>query len=196
MAADKHRESRVNAVVEPVDPILKLNLGCGKVKMEGFLGVDILPFEGLDVTCNLGVDPWPWPNESVSEIFCSHFLEHLDARERVWFWNELYRVLKPKCGGKIITPYWGSARAYGDPTHKWPPIAEWSYYYISKEWRKLNAPHCDSEFVPWGFNCDFDAIGGYGMHQALLTRTPEYQNFAIQWYKEAAQDLHMNVTKK
>jgi len=187
----------MNAVVEAKpEPLLKLNLGCGKVKMEGFVGVDILQFEGVDVVCHLGGNPWPWADESVSEIHCSHFLEHLDARERVWFWNELYRVLKPKCGGKVITPYWASARAYGDPTHKWPPVAEWSYYYLNKDWRKLNAPHCDSEFVAWGFNCDFDAIGGYGMHQAILTRTPEYQNYAIQWYKEAAQDLHMNITKK
>ena len=182
--------------MKKAEVVLKLDLGCGKTKQPGFVGVDILKFAGVDVVCNLGNEKWPWANNSISEVYCSHFLEHLDAMERVYFWNELYRVLKKGCGGKIITPYWASARAYGDPTHKWPPVAEWAYYYINKDWRKANAPHTDVEFVKWGFNCDFDAVGGYGMHQALLTRSPEYQNFAIQWYKEGAQDLHMNITKK
>ena len=188
----------MNAVIESTaeEVPLKLDLGCGKAKQAGYVGVDILPFDGVDVACNLGVDVWPWANDSVSEIFSSHFLEHLDARERVHFWNELYRVLKKGCGGKIVTPYWASARAYGDPTHKWPPVGEWAYYYINKDWRLANAPHTDAANVPWGFNCDFDAVGGYGMHQSLITRTPEYQNYAMQWFKEGAQDLHMTVTKK
>lgn len=184
------------AEAEVVIPKLKLNLGSGKSKMEGFLNVDTIMFEGVDVQHDLGSGGWPWPDNSVDEIFCSHFLEHLEARERVCFWNELYRVLKPGCGGKVITPYWSSGRAYGDPTHKWPPVAEFSYYYINKDWRKANAPHCDSEFVDWGFACDFDATGGYGMNPALMAKSPEYQNYALTWYKEAAQDLHMVVTKK
>lgn len=176
---------------------MKLDLGCGPNKKEGFTGVDSLPFDGkVDVVLDLGKDAWPWADESVEEFHSSHFLEHLDAKERIHFWNELYRVLKPGAGGQLITPHWAAARAYGDPTHQWPPITEWHFLYLNKDWRKANAPHCDNEHVSWGYNCNFETTSGYSMHPDLISRTSDYQMFAITWYKEAAQDLITKVTKK
>lgn len=174
---------------------LKLDLGCGGNKIAGFQGVDTLQLPGVDVVADL-TKAWPWADDSVDEVHCSHFVEHLDNPERIHFWNELYRVMKKDATAKIITPSWTSARAYGDPTHKWPPVTEWSFLYLNKEWRAVNAPHVDSVHVAWGLKCDFGAVGGYGMHAALLTRTAEYQQYAIQWYKEAAQDIHTTLTRR
>jgi hypothetical protein len=184
-------------VAEALDvlPPLKLDLGCGINKLEGFHGVDALQLKGVDTVADL-TKPWPWADGAVSEVHCSHFVEHLESMERVHFWNELYRVMKPNATAKIITPSWSSGRAYGDPTHKWPPVSEWTFHYLSKKWREVNAPHVDSTNVPWGLNCDFDHVGGYGMHPALLTRSPEYQQYAINWYKEASQDIHTTLTRK
>lgn len=175
---------------------MNLDLGCGPNKKEGFTGVDRIAFEGVDHVCNIGVDPLPFGDGTVEEAHASHFVEHLTAQERINLVNELYRVLKPGGKATIITPHWASARAYGDLTHQWPPVAEMWYYYLSKQWRDGNAPHCDIAHNPQGYDCDFEATWGYGLHASLTVRNQEYQQFALSNYKEAAQDLHATITKR
>jgi hypothetical protein len=182
---------------------LKLNLGSGPTKMEGFVSVDNIEFPEVDVVADL-TKKWPWKNDTVAEVHASHFIEHLDAFERIHFVNELYRVLIPGGKATIITPYWGSCRAYGDPTHKWPPISEFWFYYLSKEWRlgnkekKLqgNAPHTDATYLKGGFSCDLEATWGYSLHPTVQVRSQEAQHFMVQFYKEAAQDIMATLTKK
>ncbi len=181
--------------------------------------VDALSFPGVDVVVDLvepiyahlperfesledcferkieGYKPWPWEDGTVDEVHCSHFLEHLDQMERVHFWNELYRVLKPGAKTTIITPHWASMRAYGDPTHKWPAICEFFWYYLKKDWRMVNAPHTDSSNVPWGFCCNFDCVWGYSLDPATSLRNQEYQQFAATYYVEARQDMICTATK-
>lgn len=174
---------------------VKLDLGCGKNKRAGFTGVDSIKFEGVDEVADLR-QKWPWADESVDEVHCSHFVEHLTARERVHFCNELYRVLKVGAKAQIITPHWSSARAYGDMTHQWPPVSEFWFYYLDKTWRKSNAPHDDSEFNPEGYSCDFECTWGYSLHGSLNVRNAEYQQHAIQFWKEACQDISANFKKR
>ena len=61
------------------DVPFKLDLGCGKNKQAGFVGVDERAFEGVDVAHDLR-RPWPWSDSSVDEVHCSHFLEHLTGQ--------------------------------------------------------------------------------------------------------------------
>jgi SAM-dependent methyltransferase len=195
------KKSNLKIVEAP--KLLKLDFGCGKNKREGFLGVDSISFPGIDIVHDL-TTPWPWDDDSVEEANASHFVEHLDAKQRIHFVNELYRVLIP--GGKcqIITPHWASCRAYGDPTHQWPPVSEFWFYYLSREWRMgneekkiaANAPHTDAKFMEGGYNCDFEAAWGYSLHQLIIPRNQEYQQHAIQFWKEACSDTICTLTKK
>jgi SAM-dependent methyltransferase len=199
------------AALKVVTPpaLVKLDLGCGKNKKEGFVGVDARKFDGVDIVLDLvatnesftntanpkrphggGFKKWPWKDDSVDEVHCSHFVEHLAAKERVHFVNELYRVLKKGCKAAVIVPHWASSRAYGDLTHQWPPVGEMWFYYLDKKWREANAPHNDF------YKCDFETTWGYGLHQEIMARNQEYQQFAINFYKEAAQDLHATLTKR
>jgi predicted SAM-dependent methyltransferase len=166
---------------------VKLDLGCGKTPREGFEGVDALEF-GQKWVLDLR-QKWPWKDESVEEAHCSHFLEHLTGPERIHFVNELYRVLKPGARCQIIVPHWASARAYGDLTHQWPPVSEFWFYYLSRDWREQNAPHNTD------YRCHFAATWGYNVHPVLQTRNQEFGQFALQFYKEAAQDLVATLTK-
>jgi SAM-dependent methyltransferase len=176
---------------------LRIDLGCGPNKRPGFVGVDSLPFDGkVDVVCDLSAGRWPWDDNSVDEAHSSHFVEHLTAMQRVRFCNELYRVLKPGAGCQVIVPHWGSCRAYGDPTHQWPPVSEFWFYYLSKDWRAGNAPHTDAANITGGFNCDFDCTWGYSVHPTIQLKNQEAQQFAFGFYKEAIQDVIATLKKK
>lgn len=166
----------------PAGP-LKLDLGCGKNKAPGFVGVDSRKFEGVDVVCNLAKGRWPWKDASVDEVNASHFVEHLSAEERIHFVNELWRVLKPGGKATVSVPHWCASRAYGDLTHQWPPVTEFWFFYLSKAWRDVNAPHNDF------YECDFQISYGYSMRPDLISRAEEHRNFALTNYKEAAQDI-------
>lgn len=175
---------------------MKLDIGCGKNKKAGFIGVDQYPMEGVDMVMNVAADPWPWEDGSVEEVHCSHFLEHLTGKERVKFMNELCRVMKQGAKATIITPHWASNRAYGDFTHQWPPVSEMLWYYLDADWRKTQAPHNDAQWNPDGYTCNFSATWGYGLHPQIATRHAESQQFAMTFYKEAVQDMHCTLVKK
>ena len=180
---------------ETKSEVIKLDIGCGKNKKEGFIGIDQYAMDGVDVVMDVR-QTWNYEDNSVDEIHCSHFIEHLTANERVKFFNELHRVLKPGAKATIITPHWASNRAYGDPTHMWPPVSEMMFYYLSQEWRDTQAPHTDFKWNPEGFTCDLEATWGYGINPAISTRNQEFQMFAMQNYKEACTDTIATVTKK
>jgi SAM-dependent methyltransferase len=200
----------MTAQAEPVAEVkpIRLDLGCGPNKKEGFTGVDSRPFDGkVDVVLDLVkrknyepgtnfyeawdvFEPWPWADESVEEVNSSHFVEHLRPNERVHFVNELYRILVPKGKAFIVIPHWASNRAYGDLTHQWPPVSEMWFYYLDKNWRAANAPHNDF------YKCDFECTWGYAMNGALVARNVEYQQHALQFWKEAAQDTIATMTKR
>lgn len=174
---------------------LKLDIGCGSRKKEGFHGVDQYKMDGVDTVLKIGTAKWPWKDGTVDEIHASHFLEHLTAQERVHFYNEAFRVLKPGAKATIITPHWASNRAYGDPTHQWPPVAEMGFYYLSQEWRTTQAPHTDKKWNKDGYSCNFQATWGYSFTPELGQRNQEYIQFALSNYKEAAQDMIATLVK-
>jgi SAM-dependent methyltransferase len=174
-----------------VKKALKLDLGTGKGKNrpEGFLGVDIIALPGVKFVADL-TKKWPWKDNSVDEVHSNHFVEHLTSAQRVFFANELFRVLKPGSKATIIVPYWASCRAYGDMDHKWPPVSEVWFFHLNKAWRE------NENYVDLPYTCDFDHTLGYGMHPGIISRNQEYQQHAITFWKEAAQDLCVSLTKR
>ena len=132
--------SEASIIEFPAKPSeLKIDLGCGNRKQEGFKGIDV-SLEGTqaDIAHDLNIYPWPLADSSVDEFHSSHYFEHIDWNLRPKFMEEVYRCLK--VGGTImlITPYAWNNRAIQDFTHKWPPICPESYLYFDAEWRKVN----------------------------------------------------------
>jgi len=86
---------------------MRLNLGCGEKKLSGYINVDL--YGNPDMRVDLFHTPWPWNNESVDDIACHHFLEHVPHFRDTW--REFYRILKP--GGKlwIRVPNWRCTKA-------------------------------------------------------------------------------------
>jgi Methyltransferase domain len=174
----------------------KLDIGCGSNKKAGFYGIDSIAFDGVDKVVDITVDPWPFASDTVEEFHSSHVIEHLTWPQRITFFNELYRILKPGGKGQLILPHWASMRYYGDPTHQ-APMSEFAFYYLSRKWRldEKNAPHTDIKHNPNGYNCNFEVVWGHSLHQALNGRNQEYVTHALTFFKEAAQDIIANMTK-
>jgi predicted SAM-dependent methyltransferase len=172
--------------------LLKLDLGCGLNKREGFKGVDFVKGEGIDFVHDLFTLPWPFADNSVEEAHCSHFFEHVPHLLRGKFADELYRVLAPGGKATFITPYFQSIRATQDFTHEWPPVSPNSYLYFNKGWRdtnKLTHGHYD-------LKCDFDFTYGYSINGAWTTKAEEARNFAINHYNNVIDDLHVTLVSR
>jgi len=188
---------------------MKLDIGCGPNKKEGFIGIDQFQFPGVDHVFDAANEgaPWPFEDGSVEEVFSSHFLEHLTARGRCYVANELFRVMKSGAKASIIVPHWASNRAYGDPTHQWPPLSEMWPLYLNRAWRMgddkatpplmANAPHTDKKHLSWGYDCDFDVVTvPVGLHPICNGRNQEWLQFAVTLYKEAITDMQITLTRR
>jgi hypothetical protein len=174
---------------------LRLDLGAGINRRPGFTSVDIIPFEGLDIVADL-TEPWPWEDGSVEEIHMSHFLEHFTPPQRCHILNEAYRVLKDDRKATIICPNWSSSRAYGDPTHQWPPLGGFFFNYLRKEWRDTQAPHTDASNIPRTYSCDFEWTYGYGLHPEVVSWNDERRTYAMTFLIEACPDIIATITKR
>ena len=75
--------------------MLKLNLGCGHNKVDGFINVDADKDVEPDLILSLGDFNLPFENESVDEIWCSHTLEHIEKSKHDGLLVEINRVCIP-----------------------------------------------------------------------------------------------------
>lgn len=95
--------------------MIKLDVGCGSSKKAGFIGMDILNFENVDIVHDLGCYPWPFKDNEVEELIMDNVLEHLERPLKVI--EEVYRISSNNCTLKITVPYFRSIYAFIDPTH-------------------------------------------------------------------------------
>jgi ubiquinone/menaquinone biosynthesis C-methylase UbiE len=114
---------------------MKLDLACGLNKHEGFLGVDIVPLPGVDIVWDLENYPWPFDDNSIDEIYCSHYIEH--TKDLIKFMDEVWRICKPGAPVTIIAPYYSSIWAWRDPTHV-RAISEETFLYFTKTFRETH----------------------------------------------------------
>lgn len=108
--------------MEEHKPLLKLNIGCGRKKINGYIGLDKIQFidnnnsARVDMVRDIDLHGLPFCDNSIEEILAESFFEHIENLEFVL--NECWRVLK--IGGilKGNVPDYHSNGAFRDPTHK------------------------------------------------------------------------------
>lgn len=167
---------------------IRLDLACGSHKRKGFTGVDVTK-QGTkaDLEHDLETYPWPFRDNTVEEVFCSHFIEHVS--DLVAFINELWRVLKP--GGRVqfVAPYYTSVRAFQDPTHK-RFISEQLFLYFDKNWRELNG----LEHYP--ICCDFKIEKiERSVNEAFRDQPPDVIAYAAAHYWNVIDDISVRLIK-
>lgn len=104
-----------------------LDLGCGKKKRVGSIGVDYSDRHNADVIHDLNIFPYPFDNDSIDKVYLDNVLEHLAEPMRVM--EEVHRITKPGGGVKVIVPYFRSVWAFIDPMHKtFYTVDSFAYY--------------------------------------------------------------------
>jgi ubiquinone/menaquinone biosynthesis C-methylase UbiE len=82
---------------------LKLNVGAGKQRLEGYVGLDYVKGKGVDKIIETA---WklPYRNGEVDEIYTSHMIEHIEQFNLDKLLNEFNRVLKSGGILEIVCP--------------------------------------------------------------------------------------------
>jgi SAM-dependent methyltransferase len=113
---------------------IRLDIGCGSAKNEGFIGMDIRPLDDVDIVHDVESYPWPLPDNSVVLATCSHLVEHINPHKFgfINFMNECWRVMQPKGQLAISCPHANSHGFHQDPTHC-NPINETTWAYFDPE---------------------------------------------------------------
>ncbi|MEK5257104.1 methyltransferase domain-containing protein [Paenibacillus sp. FSL F4-0125] len=85
-----------------MDNIVRVDLGCGHTKAEGYLGIDRFLLSGVDIAADVN-NGIPLEDNSVDIMLCSHSLEHFD---NIYFiMEEIYRVCKHGALIYVLSPY-------------------------------------------------------------------------------------------
>ncbi|MCA9405159.1 MAG: methyltransferase domain-containing protein [Candidatus Omnitrophica bacterium] len=77
---------------------MKLHLGCGTKKLNGWINIDSVKACQPDVVCDIS-QPLPYEDQSADEVLAEDLLEHFDKYLRFVVFYEWTRVLK--IGGRI-----------------------------------------------------------------------------------------------
>jgi len=99
----KHDQRLIDRYLRDVTTERKLQLGCGRNWLEGWLNSDYFPRTSdilqLDVTVAL-----PFENDTFDNIFSEHVIEHISYPEGAYMLKECFRVLKPGGVLRVGTP--------------------------------------------------------------------------------------------
>lgn len=172
---------------------LKLDLGCGQSPRDGFEGVDLYAANSKHKV-DLFRFPWPWADNTVDELNCSHFIEHIPmvylckdhgfenlpcegAQDLFFaFFDECYRILKPQGKMHIVVPACRSERSFQDPTHR-RFIAQATFFYLWKNWRDAN------KLDHYNVKCNFQGDVNFSFPIEFQSRHEEVQRkaFSSEW---------------
>lgn len=120
---------------------IQLDIACGANKTPGFVGIDMQPFDNVDIVWDLNVHPWPLPDACVLRAIASHIVEHIpkvvidQGKTRfplIEFMNEVWRLMKAGGEFAIAVPHGASPGFLQDPTHA-SGLNESTWYYFSQE---------------------------------------------------------------
>lgn len=124
---------------------MKLNIGCGRTKIEGFLNVDISPMCNPDMVVDISDDISGLKLGEYEVIVAHDVLEHIPNLVKAM--TNCLSLLKPGGIMDIIVPYDLSYGAWQDPTHvrafnekSWLYYFDWCWYLGWKEYglRKID----------------------------------------------------------
>lgn len=98
---------------------MKLNLGCGSARREGFVNIDCREAAMPDLVWDLEITPWPFDADSVEEIVAHNVLQQVGQDTEVFLAviSEMHRVLMPGGTLDVTAPHHRSDLFWDDPAN-------------------------------------------------------------------------------
>jgi len=93
-----------------------LDVGCGRNKQPGAIGIDCNPASRADVLCDLNRTPYPFADNSFDRVLALHVIEHVD--DVIGTMEEFHRLARPGGTVRIVTPHYTDFSSFCDPTHR------------------------------------------------------------------------------
>ena len=87
-----------------------VDIGCGRSKRPGFIGVDYVAYPGVDHVLDFTQERLPFDDRSVDHVYSAHCLEHLTSFHHLF--REIGRICKDGAKIEIVTPYAWSNDAF------------------------------------------------------------------------------------
>jgi SAM-dependent methyltransferase len=103
-------EGKLTLVQKTPESPLRIDIGCGGAKREGFIGVDSISGPAVDYVLDVTKARLPFDDATVDHVFSSHFLEHIKIHFHVF--QEIGRVAKEGAKIEFWTPYAFSNEAF------------------------------------------------------------------------------------
>jgi SAM-dependent methyltransferase len=121
--------------IETMPSAAVLDVGCGRLKHPGAIGIDKSANADADIVHDLDVTPYPLDTGAFDVVIARHVLEHLERPLEVL--GELHRVTRAGGVVHVITPHFSSPTSWTDPTHR--------HHFASRSFDYL------VEGTPWDF---------------------------------------------
>jgi len=161
-----------------------LDIGCGRKKIPGSIGLDVMELPGVDIVSDLN-KPLPFKKEQFDIVYCNQVLEHID--DIVFLVYEILRVLKP--GGIFIAhvPYFRSVWAWTDPTHVRCFTISTMDYFLKGSWVYNNYRFKDEGFshldVFLDYEYNYNLLRRFFIKRALRDRWKFENSFLSGLYR-------------
>jgi hypothetical protein len=142
---------------------IKLDVGCGNAKPDGWIGIDMRQLNGVDIVWDLTNFPWPLANNCCNQIKCSQTWEIIEPKYRLKFMDEMWRIAKPGAMVQIDAPHSITTGACQDPIHYTCPN-EVTFWYFDRS----HPRYFEYEPLPWKM-CEQIMAS----NNVVVTMTPE-----------------------
>ena len=107
-------QMQMDIVVKEGSLKMKLNLGCGEDKKEGYINCDIRKEVKPDRIIDL-IKELPFEESSINEIYMRHVLEHIPNYD--FLMKEMWRVCERNAKIIILVPFYSSYCMFSSPEH-------------------------------------------------------------------------------
>lgn len=147
---------------------MKLNVGCGNTKLDGYINIDVDETLTPDLVHNIIEKPLPYEKDSVDQIVFFHTIEHISKRFHISIVREFFRVLKPNGEVWITFPdFEKCVERWKDNYHGQREFYEATIYGRQASLSDYHVCICTVDYVAklllqWGFDPYFQ---GYEPHE-------------------------------
>ena len=201
----------------------RLNLASGCDLIPGFANVDKVKMEGVDYVWDLEIFPWPVESDSVEEVICKHYIEHIPhdgfAKRLIRIINEAtcFNDLKDRVGRiDLQTPSDGLILFMEEVYRVLAPFGHAKFvtpYYNSgiawqdpthvraiteTTYRYFNKKWREASHLEhYGIKCDFDfKLEGYDLHKDINYNSEDDKRFAMRCNTNVIINMYVELTKR